>query len=287
MSVITTANQVYVSPETAKEWLNRSGGNRTLKRASVISLKEQIMSGQWRYNGDRIRFLSDGTLYDGHHRLTACVEAGVPIVTDVFIMPDDAKSTVDKGVSRSAADCFVMESLVPAKYARHIASAIRLIVKHEQTDLLDWGNAPGNNSKALLLLTQQSMDAFLSANYENLIRAATWACKEVRSQNALISKGQATAFLFLAAKHHSWEDGIDFCNKVILGTNVDHNSPQMYLRNLLISSRLRQRKMLQQHRLYSFVKTFNSVVRGRPIKHATNVSYRTQDKPPRIRPING
>ncbi|MDP2620568.1 MAG: hypothetical protein Q8P46_10395, partial [Hyphomicrobiales bacterium] len=80
----TTRTRCRITPELAREWLEKTNRkNRPLSELKWTAYAVDMLEGRWQYNGDAIRFGSDGVLLDGQHRLMACVEAGIPFETDV------------------------------------------------------------------------------------------------------------------------------------------------------------------------------------------------------------
>ena len=106
--------EIEVSPEMAKEWLekNNQKTNRKIDRKQVEKYKREIKSGNWMLNGDTIRFYISGTLADGQHRLIAIVETGITVLCSIIEnVPDEAKSTIDVGKSRKNTDVFVLSKV--------------------------------------------------------------------------------------------------------------------------------------------------------------------------------
>lgn len=268
-----TANGVTVTPEMAKAWLESSKGNRHISRGRVAQYKAEMESGNWQYNGDRIRFLSDGALYDGHHRLTACSESGVSIVVDTFVIPDEAKSTVDKGNPRKTADNLAMEYGVKPQESATIAAAIRMMVMHDQSNVSDWARVVGGENYAKLL-TEDNLQNYYLDHREEINEAAKWAHENVKKQNTLISKSQATAFLCLASRVYGKEQAFSFLETVLTGYGIMPGTTADHIRSALIAVKMGQRKMATQNKLYSVIKGFKSVMAGRNIKHASNAPFR-------------
>lgn len=78
------AKDEMVTPETAREWLASSPGNprwvdanKVVNRRRVEFFKTHIANGTFYYTGC-IELDDQGRLADGHHRLTAIAESGVP-----------------------------------------------------------------------------------------------------------------------------------------------------------------------------------------------------------------
>lgn len=72
--------QARITPEIAEKWLQKNTCNyRNLKPTKVALYAREMKDGRWEENGEAIKFYSDGTLFDGQHRLAAIVQAGVPV----------------------------------------------------------------------------------------------------------------------------------------------------------------------------------------------------------------
>lgn len=94
-----------ITPKMAKEMLDTSPGNRSLRLWYVDWLAAAMKRGEWRVTSQGIGFDVLGRLRDGHHRLNACIKAGVPFKTVVtFGLPIDAYEVIDTGLTRSYAD---------------------------------------------------------------------------------------------------------------------------------------------------------------------------------------
>lgn len=93
-----------ITPTKATEWLqfSRKGNEYRLTDRTVDQYAQFMKNGQWHYTGEPIIFGDDELILDGHHRLNACVRAGVPFVTDViFGRPREAFAYIDSGKVRT------------------------------------------------------------------------------------------------------------------------------------------------------------------------------------------
>jgi len=277
-----TADKVLVTPEMAAEWLGKSKGNRKIRSTNLEGIKADILAGEWRHNGDRIRFLKDGTLYDGHNRLTACFETGQSILTDIFVMEESAKKTVDKGVKRTTGDYLAMERGVSPNESASIAAAIRVMVTHDKTQITDWAKSTSSVTYAKHY-TEAATFEYYDKNKDEISRASGWAQENVKRINTLISKSQVTAIIALACRDYRESDVLEFMNTVLTGDGIISGSTQDHLRNLLMSAKMGQRKLSISQKTYTFIKSMHSVMAGRTIKHANNIAFRvTAETPPRF-----
>lgn len=94
-----------ITPERAVELLANNPNNRNIRKSRVTVLARAMKQGDWAENGAAIRVASDGRLMDGQHRLTACVQSGVPFKTVVITgLSFGVMSTVDRNARRRFAD---------------------------------------------------------------------------------------------------------------------------------------------------------------------------------------
>jgi hypothetical protein len=86
-----------IGPERAEAYLARNRGNRNIVQSHVAALARDIANGHWMFNAQPICFSRSGRLLNGQHRLSAVLEAGLPI--EVMVMhglPEEAFQTYDK-----------------------------------------------------------------------------------------------------------------------------------------------------------------------------------------------
>lgn len=94
-----------ITPTIAKSIMEKNSRNRTINRHQVAKIATYMRTNGFRLTGDPIRIGADGTLFDGQHRLAACIEANTPFDTVVIReLPDDVLYVIDSGKSRSTRD---------------------------------------------------------------------------------------------------------------------------------------------------------------------------------------
>ena len=104
-----TSKTMLVTPKLAAEWLKTSKGNprwknKTVDPQRVALLVDDITNNRWNPGGGTIAFDDDGHLVDGHHRLSAVVKAGKPIlVVVIFGVKNDGLMHIDDNMPRSNA----------------------------------------------------------------------------------------------------------------------------------------------------------------------------------------
>lgn len=103
---VPSAEKVLVSPDLAREWLEKyNQRNRPLREAVVDRYAEQMKSDEWQETGDTVKFGADGLLYDGQHRLSAVVRSGRTVTLWVVRgLASSAREAIDMGEARRAFD---------------------------------------------------------------------------------------------------------------------------------------------------------------------------------------
>lgn len=127
-------DQMEITPETAADWLSvaRMPKNRVVRPGRVTEFALAMAAGQWRQNGETLKFDRDGFFIDGQHRLLGVVQSGVTILTGVtFGLDPDVMPTIDTGTRRTAADAMGLEG-----YSNRtvLSAAVRMILNYERGD---------------------------------------------------------------------------------------------------------------------------------------------------------
>ena len=116
---------VKVTPELAREWLVLNTRNRNMRQAVVRAYAADMLTGNWEWNGESIKFATDGSLLDGQHRLAAIAESGVTLsILVVRGLDASSQDTVDGGAKRKFSDVLKLRGernpLLLAAIARRI-----------------------------------------------------------------------------------------------------------------------------------------------------------------------
>jgi len=95
-----------ITPEIAAMMLAANTRNRQLRSHVVARYARDMKNGEWDgRNGETITLCSDGTIINGQHRLTACIQADTPFECLVVrgAAPESYR-TVDQGLPRTFRD---------------------------------------------------------------------------------------------------------------------------------------------------------------------------------------
>lgn len=120
-----TLEIVYVTPELAAEYLTHNTHNRTPKRLAISRFVDDMLSDEWQFTGEPIRFADDGTLLDGQNRLHAIVESevGTPLLV-ISGLPMSSQRDIDTGTNRRLHDLL---KLAGEPNAENLASLVRAV----------------------------------------------------------------------------------------------------------------------------------------------------------------
>lgn len=128
--------EVYISPRLARDMLefsqrgavNKQNKNRKLSRTKINKYVEAIKNGKWCLTGEPIIVSADGEILNGHHRLKACVEAGVGfIATITYGVTDDLSfAHIDVGNMRSRSQVLEMAGV---KVSASVLSRVAMLAK--------------------------------------------------------------------------------------------------------------------------------------------------------------
>lgn len=94
-----------ITPQVAEIYLSQNIRNRSLVAVTVDRYKRDMLAGRWRLSGDPIRFNRKGEMFDGQHRLRACIESGVPFQSLVVRnLDEEVVNVIDSGRPRRGSD---------------------------------------------------------------------------------------------------------------------------------------------------------------------------------------
>ena len=138
-----------ITPEMAKKYLMFNTSNRALRKSLVSMYAKDMREGNWKLTHQGIAFNCDGTLLDGQHRLSAIIEAGVPVQMMVargverecqIAMDDHAKRNAGDALSLARnesitqSDVAVMRAVVELPSGRNRRS---MLTKQELNNVVD------------------------------------------------------------------------------------------------------------------------------------------------------
>lgn len=114
---------INITPQMAKEMLTHNIVNRPIASKRVRSYAIDMKNGAWELNGESIRFNDKGDLIDGQHRLSAIVEANIPVRIYVTKGVGSDITLYDRGKVRNESDSLIIGGM-PKELANNSNIAI-------------------------------------------------------------------------------------------------------------------------------------------------------------------
>lgn len=179
-----------ITPAKAVEYLETSLGNRPISKVTVRSYADSMRQGKWLLNGVPIIFDNVGHIIDGHHRLNAIVQAGIPVQTLVCrgVQPE-AFTTIDQGRSKNLGQLLAMQQV--ENY-----NAVASIVNGNQSLRLS-GRFLGNNGAKNRHMTNADFYDEYQRHPEEYQEAASFACEMYRLARILKSSWVGSLYYYL------------------------------------------------------------------------------------------
>ncbi len=246
-----------VTPENAADALRTSKGNRSLRPTAIAQMASQMQKGEWALTGEPIIFSLDGSLIDGHHRLTAVVLSGVSILSIVVEgIPQGAFAYIDIGIIRTPGDIFGLAGIVDANNS---AAAVR--------SMLEYRAAVGSISISALQGAKNPSKAHLMElwmkDQEQWQEAASLAGRIYKALHASRAMMTGMVFLFLSVDSKMARA---FCEDVISGAELVEGNPALTFRNNLM--RASNTKMAESNRrslMVKFCQCWNAYRKGQKL----------------------
>lgn len=257
-----------VTPQLAKEMLKRNGNNRKISHAHVKFLSNEMLTGNWQFDGQPIRFSEGGVLLDGQHRLNAVINSDCAqqflVVTGI---EKGAFKVMDTGKNRSAADIFSVEGV---NYSAATAAACRMVVNFKNgLNTTNTANKPSNTD----ILN------FYDINKSRINDCIKLAKTYYEDFNKVLPLSQIAGFMFLFGEKHVTKSE-DFFNKLCNGLSLSNEDPIRHLRNKLIREKIARLSLPTAEKYAIIILTWNAYRRDSKTKRL--VSWKKGAKFPTI-----
>lgn len=244
-----------VTPKKAAEYLRHNTKNRPLRITYAQRLAEAITQGQWRINGETIKFNGDGTMVDGQHRCKAVEISGRPIETYVVRGLDhDAFDTIDQGTRRNIGDVFARHG---EKNYKHLATAVRYM--RDLSHYYD-GDTPTLDIKSGIRPDEALVVLEMHPNLRESVQFV--AAAGVRD---LMSVGIAAA-LHYRCRQKSKANADHFWTCIGSGENLAKDTAEYTLRRLLIKHKGREQQLGRRDLIVVCCKGWNMFRSNTPCK---------------------
>ena len=220
-----THRRVTVTPSLALEWLDTMVINRKVLNTRVQQYARDMYKGNWKDNGDTIKFDDENHLRDGQNRLWAVVEANTPITFEVLwgISPESQKY-IDIGASRKPADSLFMEGV---SYSNKLSTPLSLLSQYDN------GNRIALRGQGTRLNTFEVVDTL--ALYPNIEESAKFIFSTAVLQKLMT--GSHLVFCHFIFNRIDVEACSTFWERVDQGINLTKSDPVFLLREKFIANK--------------------------------------------------
>jgi hypothetical protein len=258
----------FITPELAKEMLKRNGNNRKVSQNHVNFLANEMIGGNWQFDGQPIRFSEGGVLLDGQHRLSAVIASDCAqkflVITGI---EQSAFKVMDTGKNRNTADIFSIEGI---NYAAATSAACRMIINFKKgLNSQNNGNKPSNSD----VLSFYNLNKIA---INNCVRSAK---KYYQDFNKVMPLSQITGFMFLFGEKHILQSE-EFFYKLCTGNGLTDKDPIKHLRNKLIREKIARLSLPTAEKYAIIILTWNATRKGR--ENNRLVSWKKGAKFPKI-----
>lgn len=215
-----------ITPELAKQYLSKNTNNyRSMSNSVVNAYATDMKTGNWKFNGDSIKFNKSGMLVDGQHRLAAIVKAGIPIQMMVITEIEDNIVTFDIGKNRTANQIAKAENLPIGVTNNATISAVSM--------LLTWDRKSTAPKQKIIEILSEDPEIWANAYYACAKGATVAICRKAPI---------VLASYCLIKQNNSYADICSFFEVVNSGFQIYgvECSPAIVLRNYILSEKYKK-----------------------------------------------
>jgi hypothetical protein len=263
-----------ITPRVAESMLANMVKNRPVSEAKV--LEYAIAIDEWALNGETIKFDKAGRLFDGQHRLRACILAGKDFTTCVVrgIEDDHAFATVDVGKNRSHGDVFSIAGFANPKDAAAVANIVYLFKKGK----LDWRgpteSRTSRGSSPISAKLKKMPHASAVVNKEDLLEFAESVSEGLASATRFAQTSKASKLIsapligggYYLFREKSFNDAEAFFADLGEGVGLTKTDAVYWLRERLIDNKSSDAKLNRWTIIGLMFKAWNKRRAKEPVK---------------------
>lgn len=267
-NAIPSISVVQITPDMARQWLERNIGNRPKYLSHVKKLETAIRAGKWKMTGDAIRFSETGKMIDGQHRLQAILDSGMSVPCVVMReLGDDIFDVIDSGKMRGKSDILHIEYGLPVETCGILSTCASIAIDYEKEQY-------GFGCKA----DKSEISVFIDAN-TSIIGAAEYA--QMLPRQSPVPRSMA-AFFYFHASVKDQDAAQRFLERFMVGAVNGADDNLLHMRNLCLNAKAIRRPISKAETVWRLVKIWNSEQRGTPFKFFSNTAIRSKDAFPRF-----
>jgi hypothetical protein len=241
-----------VTPALAAKWLASNTRNRNLRPRAVANYARDMVAGNWHFNGEGIKFSTDGRLLDGQHRLAAVIEADTTVqLLVIWDLPEEAQETMDTGRKRLPQDMFALRGEINSGI---VASVTRRLWMWNIGDYRFTGSTTPTVSECSVLLAERG---------DEVRRSVEIAARVYKQFKGLPQSSVGVAhFLFsqIDPETAPW-----FFARVGDGADLPIGHPVLTLRTRIINDRADRARLPEYLYLAYLIRAWNAVRDGRTL----------------------
>lgn len=243
-----------IGPEVAERILEgRNKGNRKISPYRVKMVCEELSNGRWKVNGETIIFDAEGSLKNGQHRLTACLQMGIPLRTwVVFGVDPGCFDTLDRGRNRQTSDDM---AILGEKNYCLLPSTLAMVWLDEREQIEHVGQTTSSQVLQEVLGRHPGIRAHVD-----------WV--SAKKLHKIINPSVA-AFLRYRFSDADPVAAIKFFDDLSSGAGLDAGDPVLALRNRMMDDRASRAKLPKFEVLVLAIKAWNHRRAGRKISVLT------------------
>lgn len=249
-----------ITPEMAQALLDSNACIKPLHMHAVAKLVRELKNGNFDFNGATIVLNEEARLIDGRARLTACVEAGIPIKAFIVTGIDrTAQYTKDTGRSRNIA-----QYLGTHGYSHpRVLSAVATIIHTASTIE---GDYDGIIERSRDPITQQEILNIIES-HPNLVECVNRIVPHKR-EYITTATNHLIALDYLCRYHDNCPELADEFLEVLSGNRVvEMDHPVYQLRVTFISSlQSTNQKLVPNVQVMYMIKAYNLLKEGKQCK---------------------
>lgn len=215
-----------IKPSVASYILeNNNSKNRKISASKIRQTSSDILSGKFLVNGESVIFDRNGLLLDGQHRLLACVETNVEIVSlCAFGIDPIAMQTIDLGKGRTSGDVAQISG-IPSGNA--VAAIARMMIAYDKTNGETLGRPQDLSSNEILQYLNDNPD---------VSDVHRWSVTHLASLRGICPATVLAAARIILQRKYGPEV-VHYLNQVGSGINIAPNDPAFIIRRRLFGAR--------------------------------------------------
>lgn len=201
-----TATVQWITPEVAKQMLNRNVENRGLKPHNVGDLARIMKGGKWAENGEPIIIDTNGVLKNGQHRLSAVIKArhSYWCVVVKGVEPD-VMATIDNGTPRGLSDVLYLSGW---QFCAQVAATVKAMI------ITNHGTHTGKQARGKIY-NHTAMD-YANTHKERIMDYIVQSVRIYQHSNKVVNKTMMTTALHVITKgKHPTKEHMQFMRQLI------------------------------------------------------------------------